>query len=154
MVRINEDQVLFLFVIAIAAIMIAIFYLKNLQDVLKECSPRNQQVPPGNVWLMLIPLFNIVYPFILYPKISESLKREFEERGSVQEGDYLKNIGLTMAVLNICGFIPVLGNIAGLAGLILLIIYWVKTAEYKNKLRMLPKAGTGVRISDNPDILD
>lgn len=154
MVRIDEDQVLFLFIIAIGAIMIAIFYLKNLQDVLKECSPGNQQVPPGNVWLMLIPFFNIVYPFILYPKISESLRREFEERGSEQQGDYLKGIGMTMAILNICGVIPVLGSIAGLANLILLIIYWVRTAEFKNKLRMLPKAGKGVRISDNADILD
>lgn len=154
MARIGDDQLLFLFVLAIGAIVIAIFYLKNLQEVLKECSSRNQQVPPGNVWLMLIPFFNIVYPVILYPKISESLKKEFEERGNPQQGDYLKSIGLTMAILNICGVLPVVGSIAGLGNFILLIIYWVRTAEFKNKLRMLPKAGKGVRISDNADILD
>ena len=110
MARIGDDQLLFLFVLAIGAIVIAIFYLKNLQDMLKECSSRNQQVPPGNVWLMLIPFFNIVYPFILYPKISESLKKEFEERGNPQQGDYLKSIGLTMAILNICAVLPVVGK--------------------------------------------
>lgn len=144
----------FMLILVLIATLIAVFYLKNLQDLLMECSPKNQQVPPGNVWLMFILVFNMIYPFILYPKISDTLRREFEERNSPQQGDYLKGIGITMSILNFCGFLPVVGGIAGLVNVILFIIYWVKSAEYKNRLRMLPRAGNGVRISDNPDILD
>lgn len=146
-------QLIFLLLVP-GVIIIAVFYLKNLQDLLNECSARNQQVPPSNVWLMFIPIFNIIYPFILYPKITESIKREFEDRKSPQQGDYLKGIGIAMPVLNVCGFIPVIGGIAGLANIILFIIYWIRSSEFKNQLRMLPKAAGSLNISDNPDILD
>ena len=56
------------------AILVAVFYLLNLQNLLKQITPANRQVEPGNVWLMFIPLFNIIYPFILYPKITDSVK--------------------------------------------------------------------------------
>lgn len=149
------------FIVLGIAITIVVFYLKNLQDLLKECSARNQQMPPGNVWLMFIPIFNIVYPFIMYPKISESVKREFEERDSPQGGDYLKGVGIAMAILSLCSTLfryvsetSVIGSLISLSSLVLLIIYWVKTAEMKNKLRMLPKQVGSVRISENPDLLD
>jgi hypothetical protein len=146
--------VFFLFILAIVVV-IGVFYLKNLQDTLKECAPHNQQVPPGNVWLMFIPIFNYIYPFILYPKISESLRLEFEERGHPQGGDYCKNIGITMPILTLCGWIPVLGGLAGLANFILWIIFWVKMAQFKNQLRTLPKmADGGVKFSANTDLLD
>ncbi len=138
------------------AIVIAVFYLKNLQDLLKECDPANQQMPPVNVWLMFIPLFNIVYAFIMYPKISETLRREFEARNAPQGGDYLKNLGMTMAILNVVGLVPVqaLKGLIGLGSLVIFIIYWAKAAEMKNKLRSLPKSNGGVRLSENADLLD
>lgn len=139
--------------ILMVSVVIAVFYLKNLQDTMLEVAPANRQVPAVNVWLMFIPLFNIVYGFILYPKICDSLRTEFEERGHPQPGDYCRALGLTMPILNICGVIPVLGGLAGLAGLVILIIFWVKMAEFKNKLRSMPPAG-GMRMSSNPDILD
>jgi len=137
-------------------ITIYVFYLKNLQDLLKECDQSNLQMPPVNVWLMFIPLFNIVYAFIMYPKISESIKREFESRNTPQSGDYLKSLGMTMAILGVVGYVPVdaLKGIVGLASLVIFIIYWVKAAEMKNKLHSLPKGNSGVRFSDNPDLLD
>jgi hypothetical protein len=134
-------------------ITVAVLYLKNLQDTLKECDAKNQQVPPVNVWLMFIPLFNLIYPFILYPKISESLKREFESRNSPQEGDYGRSLGITLPILGVCGIIPVLGIFAGIGNLVVFIIFWVKMAEFKNKLRAIPKAD-GVRFSSNSDLLD
>ncbi|WP_343604693.1 hypothetical protein [Fluviicola sp.] len=137
-------------------IVIAVFYLKNLQDLLNECDPVNQQMPPVNVWLMFIPLFNIVYAFIMYPKISETLRREFEYRNAPQEGDYLKNLGMAMAILGVVGLVPVqaIKGVVGLGSLVIFIIYWVKSAEMKNKLRSLPKTSSGVRLSDNADLLD
>ncbi len=147
---------IFVFIGLAIGIAIYVFYLKNLQDLLKECDKSNVQMPPVNVWLMFIPFFSIVYAFIMYPKISESVKREFESRNASQSGDYLKTLGLVMAILGVVGVIPVdaLKGIAGLGGLVIFIIYWVKAAEMKNKLRSLPKSDGSVRFSDNPDLLD
>lgn len=145
--------VFFYLILLGGVITVAVLYLKNLQDTLKECDVKNQQVPPGNVWLMFIPLFNLIYPFILYPKISESLKREFESRGNPQQGDYGRSLGITLPILGVCGIIPILGIFAGMGNLVVFIIFWVKMAELKNKLKSLPKAD-GLRIHSSHDLLD
>lgn len=137
-------------------IVLYVFYLKNLQDLLKEVSDHNRQVPAVNVWLMFIPLFNIVYPFILYPKISESVRLEFEERGEYQDGDYGKGLGITLGALGAVGILPIpqmIKSLIGLGNLVILIVFWVKMAEFKNRLRSIPK-GDGVRLSGRADLLD
>lgn len=158
---VNSGEVLavvafFILIVLAIAIVIAVFYLKNLQDTLKECQESNRTIPPVNVWLMMIPIFNFIYGFIMYPKISETLKNEFESRGHEQPGDYFKMVGLTMPILNLVGLIPVevIQNISALAGLVIFIIYWVKMAQYKGLLRRLPIAAGNVRFSDNPELLD
>lgn len=144
-----------LFIILIAAIggiLIAVFYLLNLQNLLKEIDPKNRLVEPGNVWLMFIPLFNLIYPFILYPKISDSVKNEFKHRGIIENGDYARGVGIAMPILGLCGIIPFIGTIASLANFILFIVFWVKTAEFKKKLMASSKSNFG--MSASADILD
>ena len=137
-------------------VIFVVFYLKNLQDLLRECDPVNRQMPPSNVWLMFIPLFNIVYRFIMYPKISETLRKEYESRGAVQSGDYLKGLGLAMAITGTLTVIPVpfLRGAVSIAVVIIMIVYWVKAARMKNQLRAMPKVDGGIRISDKADLLD
>lgn len=119
---------------ALIGIVVAVLYLLTLQNLLKRVATENRVIEPGKVWLMLIPLFGLVYAFILYPKISESLKNEFSKRGLTDSGDYGKSLGTAMAVLGLCGFIPILGGFASIADLVIWIIYWVKMSEYKTKL--------------------
>jgi hypothetical protein len=144
---------LIIIVIAIAiSVLIAVFYLLNLQNLLKEIEPKNRLVEPTNVWLMFIPLFNIVYPFILYPKICDSVKNEYSSRGIKEAGDFGRGIGIAMPILSLCGIIPILGSLAGLANFILFIVFWVKMAGYKTKLKSSPKGEFG--MSSNTEILD
>ena len=42
-----------------------IFYLLTLQKALNRCSPECRAMNPGMVWLMLIPLFNVVWQFFI-----------------------------------------------------------------------------------------
>lgn len=141
-------------IVLAVAILIAVLYLKNLQDTLLECAPKNRLVPAVNVWLMFIPLFNLIYPFILYPKISGTLKLEFADRNAVQQGDYGKGIGTAMAVLGLCGMIPVIGGFIGIASLVLFIIFWSKMAGFKNLLQRLPKTNEMNSGMASSDLLD
>ena len=125
--------IVMLLIIGLIAIVIAIFYLLNLQNLMKSIKEENREVPPSNVWLMLIPVFNLIYAFILYPKISASVKKELESRG--MEGDGSKNLGLALAVTGASGVVPVVNSISGIVNLVLWIIWWSKTAGYKNKFR-------------------
>ncbi len=88
---------------------------------------------PGQVWLSLIPLFGIVWQFIIVTRISESLRAEFDERQiSVPEEKPGYGLGIAYCVLYCCSIIPILGGLASLGGLVVWIIYWVKINEYKN----------------------
>ena len=123
-----------LLLIILVSITVSVFYLLTLQNLLKEISVSNREIEPSNVWLMFIPLFNMIYPFILYPKICDSVKKEMESRNMAESGDYGRSIGITMPILSLCGIIPFLGSLAGIANLVLFIIFWSKMAGYKTRL--------------------
>lgn len=142
-------------------IFIAVLYFRNLQQLLQQVSEENRQMKPGQVWLLLIPLFSLIYAFIAYPKISDSLKAEYEQRGIPSTGDYLRTLGITMASLNagsaVLGrVVPSLGPflmLVNLAAVVIWIIYWVKAAQFKNELMNAPKGEGGFSMSSS-DLLD
>ena len=112
-----------------------IFYLLTLQRALERCSLRARTVSPGQVWLMLIPLFNLVWQFLLVNHIARSLRNEFVARGMPgSDPEPGKGIGLAMCILALTGIIPVIGIFTSLAGLVCWIMYWVKIADYSRQL--------------------
>lgn len=133
-------------IFAIVFIVSGIFFLLTQQNTLKAIQPQNRTMSPGEVWLQLIPLFNLVWQFVVVSRIADSIDRELksEMRFSFEgsQGDYSSlsgekptyNIGLACCILRLCGLIPVVGFLASLAGLVCWIMYWSKLAEYKRKI--------------------
>ncbi len=136
----SDGAIIGIFAIAIiVGVMIGlipiIFYLLTLQKTLNEVSPENRQMPPGQVWLILIPIFGMVWAFIVVNRIADSLKAEFAKRNvPIDEDRPGYSIGLTYCILYCCSIIPILGGLAAIGGLVCWIIYWVKIAGYKTKL--------------------
>jgi hypothetical protein len=131
---------LFVFVFIAVSIGIAILYILTLRRALTECAPHNRATSPDSPWLLLIPFFNLVWGFILYPRISESLEREFRQRNLPIEPEPAKSLGLTLAILQACGIVPVVNIFTGIAGLICYILYWIKISGYANQLAAAPAA--------------
>lgn len=126
--------VVMLVVLAIALV-IFILYLLTLQKALSRCSPRNRTMEPGQVWLNLVPFLNIVWQFITVTRIAESLSNEFRARGRGRGGDdYGKGVGITYCVMNLLGWIPFIGVVLSLIGLVCYIVHWVKIAGYSSQL--------------------
>jgi cobalamin synthase len=112
-----------------------IFYLITLQRALERCSLRARTISPGQVWLMLIPLFSLVWQFLLVNHIARSLRNEFAARGMpTSEPEPGKGIGMAMCILAVTSIIPVLGIFTGLAGMVCWIVYWVRIAECSRRL--------------------
>jgi hypothetical protein len=63
----------------------AIFYCLTLQKALNRCAPENRAMAPGMVWLMFIPLFNLVWQFFVVINMAKSLGAEFQKRGIAEE---------------------------------------------------------------------
>ena len=79
----SSAGMLLIIVIVVGIILLpAIFYLLTLQKALERCSSESRTTTPSSVWLMLIPLFNIVWQFILVSRVSESLYNEFKKKYS------------------------------------------------------------------------
>lgn len=134
--------VLIFFVVFVA---VAILFLLTQYNTLKAIQPQNRTMSPGEVWLQLIPLFNLVWQFIVVQRISESINRQlssrafsFEENQPVplyQQGNRpTYQIGMAMCILNVLGWVPLLGTLARIAGLICWIAYWVQLSNYKNHI--------------------
>ena len=110
-----------------------IFYLITLQKALEAISVENRQMPPGQIWLSLIPLFNFVWMFFVVNKIAESFQLEcYRLNITTTELKPTYGIGTAKNILRLCAFIPVLGIIAGIGFIICWILHWIKVNEYKN----------------------
>lgn len=125
----------------------AVLFLVSQQNTLKAIQPHNRLMQPGEVWLQLIPLFGLVWQFIVVKRIAESLEREFESwKGdsfladveAIALSDVYKrptyDIGMAYCILICLSVIPFLGSFASIAALICWIIYWVRLVEYKNRV--------------------
>ena len=127
--------ILMILLIAFAICLIpAIFYILTLQKALNRCAPGNRAMAPGLVWLLLIPLVNMVWQFFVVLNIAKSLDAEFKQRGIAEEANPGQKLGLIMCILMVCGIIPILGILCSLGGLVCWILYWVKIAGYSTKI--------------------
>ncbi len=110
-----------------------IFYFITLQKALEAVSPENRQMPPGQVWLCMIPLFNFIWMFFVVNKIADSFQLEcYRLNIPTKEIKPTKGIGSAKNMLRICSFIPFLGVLANIGFIICWIIYWIKVNEIKN----------------------
>ena len=123
---------IFVLIAAVVGIAIGIFYILTMQKALDLAGERHQKMKPAMVWLMLIPLFNLVWHFFVVKHVSDSIKSWAAEKGAkVDDAGY--TIGLIACIANCCGIIPVINILAGPVGLVCFIIWWVKIAGF-NKL--------------------
>ena len=130
-----KELIVIFAILGMLSIIPMIFFLLTLQNTLYAVSPANRKMPAPQVWLSLIPIFNLVWQFIVVNKISESLQAEFKEREIPTNEPFPgRTIGIAYCILFCCTIIPFLGTIAGLAGLVCWIIFWVKMHECKMKL--------------------
>ncbi len=116
-----------------AAISAALCYF--ISSWLKEVPEEDRAMTPGKVWLLLIPLFNFYWMFRVYMlDIPKSFKNYFDRQGDQLVGDCGKNMGLWLCICTLGGFIPLLGSLVSIAGLVLYVLWLVKIHQLKNKI--------------------
>lgn len=125
-------SVLLVFVMLGLLLIPTIFYFISLQKALEAVSKENRLMPPGQVWLSLIPVFNFVWMFFVVNKIAESFMLEcYRLNIPTTEAKPSQGIGNAKNILRLCSFIPVIGLIANLGFVVCWILHWVKVNEYR-----------------------
>lgn len=100
----------------------------------KRIPTQFRKMQPGMVWLLMIPCFNLVWIWFVFPGLATSYKAYFDSVGDQSVGDCGKGMAFGYCGCCVASMIPYVGALAGLAGLVLLIIFLVKANELKNKI--------------------
>ena len=133
--KLNFFEIILILIVLGIMIIPQIFYLITLQKTINEISPENRKMEPNQVWLYLVPIFGLIWQFIMVDNIGISLQAEFQKRNiTVKEEKPGYRVGMIYCILFCCTIIPVVGIFAGLVGFIFWIIYWVKINNFKKIL--------------------
>ena len=101
---------------------------------LSRLPAEHRKMEPWQVWLLLIPIFNFFWNFMVYQRIPESYQSYFAAKGIDGSGDCGKNLGLWYSICVIGAFVPCAGYVAAPASLVLMIIFIVKEFELRGKI--------------------
>ena len=141
----------------LAIIIPGILFFLAQHRTLQVISPENREMSPGSVWLQFIPVFGLVWQFIVVTRIAHSISKEMvskmgesildhsqaEIKGTDESPTY--TIGIAYCILTTLGviinyltrnttYLALFGSLFVLAGMVCWIIYWVRLVNAKNKL--------------------
>jgi hypothetical protein len=123
---------------------IALLFVLSLKKTLEKCSPASRAMDPGMLWLLMIPLVNMVVNFMVVANMAKSLANEFRARGiQSPEAEPGKSVGIAFsscgAILIGLAFVaPGLERIAGLVYCVLFGFYWKKMNDFSRMLDSVP----------------
>lgn len=141
-----QQYLIVLLIIAGLLIWAVFAFLGTLSSTLKCIAPQNRTMNPGQVFLLLIPVFNYIWMFILVSRISESIENELRSRNIPHEKKPTYSIGLTYAIISLTNVLVQYMYPYGfflnkpflwVATIACAISYWVSVSNMKNKLQAL-----------------
>ena len=112
------------------------FFVLTLQRALARCEPSIRTMSPGQVWMLLIPIFNLAWIFVVVNALADSLHREYTRRGIPVVPSPGKTMGYAYAILTVVSAIPFVGMLTGLIAFVCWILYWVEIAKYSGRLAL------------------
>ena len=125
-----------------------VFFIYAQYSTLNAIDPANRKMNPFEVWFQLIPLFGLIWQFVVVGRIADSIREEYQSQKDISflgigDGDLQENInervtyttGYWYCVMLCCSFIPILGFFIGLGMLALLITYWRQLIRHRDNIR-------------------
>ena len=165
-------------VLLLAFVIPGILFFLSQQKILQVIHPENREMSPGSVWLQFIPLFGMVWQFIVVTRIARSVSKEIVSRmgdsildhsqEQIKETDESPTytIGLAYCILTTIGviinysisqypsYLAFFGSFSILSGMVCWIIYWVRIVRTKNKLASLSGVVSGNQKSSHDMLIN
>jgi hypothetical protein len=124
--------ILFIGLAVIIAVGVLVYFV--LYSSLARVPQQFRHMEPGQVFLLLIPCFNIYWNFEVFMKIPRSFRAYFNSIGRYDVGDCGEELGKWAAICMACGLIPCLGALIAPIGSILVLVLLVKFWGYRNQI--------------------
>lgn len=120
----------------IAGLPIMITWLLIMNRAIDQVSHDLRRIEPGAVWLSLIPLFGLVWQFIVVGAVGDGIAKEMLARNMLpREEKPAYAVGLTGCILMCCCIIPYAGVCLAIIGLLFMVVHTIKIAEYNSVLK-------------------
>lgn len=119
--------------VLIATLLIWALYANTIRKTLKLIAPENRFLAPNMAWLLVIPVYNIYWNFVMAARLSDSLTNEFFDRKIAEEESPGRHMGIRYAILYLLSNIPFpafIGLTFFLVGVVYFITYWVKIYNF------------------------
>lgn len=131
----------FTVILALVVLLIAVLFCLSLYSAMKKVPENKRVFPAWFCWMMLVPLANIVFEWIMIPfGLPKTFKAHLPKNAAAQaKAGTLFGVGLAMMILAMCSIIPYLNFLTGPAAIILFIIYWVKVVSFKKRFLLKKK---------------
>ncbi|MCA6364161.1 MAG: hypothetical protein IM638_14080 [Bacteroidetes bacterium] len=112
-------------------------YCLTLQKCLSRIKPENRKAGPASVWYMFALPFNFVEDFFIVIHLAHSLEEEKKSNAALRNvNDFGLVSGIGWCVAQLLSFIPnVVGQVAGLAGMVLVVYHWMSIVKINKLLR-------------------
>jgi hypothetical protein len=108
------------------------FYCRTLQKCLSLIKDKNRKAKPTSVWYMFAIPFNFVEDFFIVINVANSIE---EEKKLKNVSDFGMVSGIGWSIAQVLSFIPnIVGQIAGLFGMILVIYHWRQIAKINKRI--------------------
>ena len=145
--------------IALAAgamrIIIWLIFAYSIYSTLKLVKKENQNILPGQVWYLALPLFNIYWNFEVVRRLTDSLNNEFYDRQVEVDERPTQKWGMLFAWTFLISNIPLplfILTVVFVLHLVYFITYWVKIHEHKVLLKMhIQQFGEDYKVQKNED---
>lgn len=119
----------------IGGLFVMILWLLHMSKALDNVSQDFRTMQPGAVWLTMIPLFGLVWQYMVVNAVAHGLVKEFNSRGLItSEAKPGSGIGQTGCILICCSIIPIVGYGFGIIGLIFIVFHLMRIREYISEL--------------------
>jgi uncharacterized membrane protein len=129
----DSSTILTMLIVSLLALAVWFLYLLTLKGLLQEINPENRKLQVSQIWLLLIPVFNVIwFSWVVY-RISKSVRLEFADRGLRRTkrvtGEMAAYVSWVLAV-----FSPFNWKLLLPASLFFGVAHWVRWYAIKSRL--------------------
>jgi hypothetical protein len=131
----------FVCLLLVIGFILTVGLLATITRVLGRISPENRRMEPGEVWVNLIPVVNLVWPIVTVERVGESIRAELKARNRVKKKDaYGKTSGVIALVLvGTVLLLPPVGVVTLPFAFLYGIVYWVQLNGYARRMTEAPR---------------
>lgn len=104
---------------------------------LSRVPPQYRKREPWTSFLLLIPVFSLIWAFFVHPKVADSLRAWAEAARETRRGDCGRSLAVTFCSCSCIAAIPLLGFIAIPVGLFSFVAFYIKAFSISARIGLV-----------------